>query len=65
MKGGNMEKTKKNSKAPPRYDEDTRKKCIELALKGMNVEEIVKAVKGPKQRAVMRYLRKAEVNIKR
>jgi hypothetical protein len=65
MKGGKMEKSKKNSKAPPRYNEDIKKKCIELALKGMNVEEIVKTIKGPKQRAVMRYLRKAEVDIKR
>ena len=56
---------KKNSKIPPRYSEDTKKKCIELALKGMNVEEIVKAVKGPKHRAIMRYLRHAEVEFKR
>ena len=61
-----MESAKKNIRAgPPRYDEDIKKKCIEMALKGMNVEEIVKAVKGPKQRAVMRYLHHAEVQIKR
>jgi len=60
-----MESAKKNSRAPPRYSEETRKKCIELALKGMKVDEIVKAVKGPKHRAVMRYLRHAEVEIKR
>ena len=61
-----MESAKKNIRAgPPRYDDDIKKKCIELALKGMNVEEIVKAVKGPKSRAVMRYLRHAEVQIKR
>ncbi|MDP2926450.1 MAG: hypothetical protein Q8N99_08790 [Nanoarchaeota archaeon] len=61
-----MESAKKNIRqGPPRYDDDIKKKCIELALKGMNVEEIVKSVKGPKQRAVMRYLRHAEVQIKR
>ena len=61
-----MESAKKNTRqGPPRYDDDIKKKCIELALKDMNVEEIVKSVKGPKQRAVMRYLRHAEVQIKR
>lgn len=55
----------KKNKAPPRYNEEIKKKCIEMALRGMNVEEIVKAVKGPKTRAVMRYLRHAEVEIKR
>ena len=63
MKGGNkMESAKKNKKAgPPRYDDDIKKKCVELALKGMNVDEIVKTIKGPKSRAVMRYLRHAEI----
>jgi hypothetical protein len=61
-----MESAKKNKKAgPPRYDEAIKKKCVELALKGMNVDEIVKTVKGPKQRAVMRYLRHAEVRVNR
>jgi len=61
-----MESAKKSLRAgPPRYNEEVKKKCIEMALRGMNVEEIVKAVKGPKQRAVMRYLRHAEVQIKR
>jgi hypothetical protein len=61
-----MESAKKNKKAgPPRYDDDIKKKCVELALKGMNVDEIVKTVKGPKSRAVMRYLRHAEVQVKR
>lgn len=57
-----MESAKKNTRqGPPRYDDTIKKKCVELALKGMNVEEIVKNVKGPKSRAVMRYLRHAEV----
>ena len=30
-----MEQAKKH-KAPPRYDDTTKKKCIELALKVMN-----------------------------
>ena len=59
-----MEQAKKH-KAPPRYDDTTKKKCIELALKGMNVYEIVKNVKGPKHRAVMRYLSAAEVQMNR
>lgn len=59
-----MESARKN-KTPPRYDENTKKKCVELALKGMNVDEIVKSVKGPKHRAVMRYLSKAEVQMNR
>ncbi len=57
-----MESAKKNKKAgPPRYDDDIKKKCVELALKGMNVDEIVKTIKGPKSRAVMRYLKHAEI----
>lgn len=60
-----MESTKKKRQAPPRYNEDIKKKCVEFALRGMTVDDIVKAVKGPKQRAVMRYLRHAEVEIKR
>ena len=61
-----MEQAKKNLRAgPPRYDDTIKKKCVEFALKGMNVEDIVKTMKGPKQRAVMRYLRHAEVQVKR
>lgn len=57
-----MESSKKNVRVgPPRYDDTIKKKCVELALKGMNVEEIVKNVKGPKSRAVLRYLKHAEV----
>lgn len=64
MKGGNMEQPKRNAKAPPRYEEALKRKCVELALKGMNVDDIVKTMKGPKSRAVMRYLRHAEVDMK-
>ena len=61
-----MEQPKKNYRAVrPFYSDETKKKCVEFALKGMTVEEIVKAIKGPKTRAVMRYLRHAEVPIKR
>lgn len=57
-----MESAKKNTRqGPPRYDDTIKKKCVELALKGMSVDEIVKNVKGPKSRAVLRYLRHAEV----
>lgn len=59
-----MEQLKKN-RAPARYNEDTKKKCVELALRGIKVNEIVKTIKGPKSRAVMRYLRHAEVEFKR
>lgn len=61
-----MEQTKRNYRAArPFYSEDIKKKCVELALRGMAVDEIVKTVKGPKTRAVLRYLKHAEVPIKR
>ena len=57
-----MESAKKNTRqGPPRYDDTIKKKCVELALRGVSVDEIVKTIKGPKSRAVMRYLRHAEV----
>jgi len=52
---------KKNEKAPNRYNDDVKKRAVQLYHSGKNVHEIVKILNGPAHKAVRRYLKKAGI----
>lgn len=45
------------------YDASVKDKCVALAKKGKTLAEIVSEVKGPKAKAVLRYLKAAGVEL--
>lgn len=54
----------KKSRIPPRYDKAVREEVVSLAKEGYKLSEILDKVQ-PKKRAVLRYLKKAGIEIKR
>ncbi|MEM4271404.1 MAG: hypothetical protein QXO70_04925 [Candidatus Pacearchaeota archaeon] len=59
-------KAEQKPKLPPRirYGQEVRDEVVSLAKQGLNLKEILERVQ-PRKRAVLRYLRKANVEIPR
>ena len=73
MKGGeNMESKKSNKKVenkeklPPRnrYNQQVRDEVVSLAKQGLTINQILEKVQ-PRKRAILRYLKKASIEIPR
>ena len=73
MKGGNKMESKKNvkkveqkDKLPPktRYSQQVRDEIISLAKNGLSLTQILVKVQ-PRKRAILRYLKKANIEIPR
>ncbi len=60
----NKEKVEEKKKAPPRYEKAVKDEVVSLAKQGLKLSEILEKVQ-PKKRAVLRYLKKAGIEIKR
>jgi hypothetical protein len=50
---------------PRSYPKETKEKCVSLAKQGKTLAEIMKAVPGPKEKALLRYCRAAGVTLAR
>ena len=46
------------------YPKNIRDKCVELLKEGKKVNEVIEIVSGPKRRAILRYAKKAGLEIK-
>lgn len=58
-------KEKKEGDKKAKYGDDIKQKAVALGKQGKTVSEIVKTLNGPKPKAIMRYLKAANVEIKR
>lgn len=73
MKGGknmeskkNVKKVEQKEKLPPRnrYNQQVRDEVVSLAKQGLTISQILEKVQ-PRKRAILRYLKKASIEIPR
>ena len=62
----NLEKTKGGIEkmAWVKYDDAVKQTCLDLLKQGRKIREVVRAVNGPKKKAIMRWARKAGISYK-
>lgn len=61
----NEDSTTVKNKAPPRYSDEIKQRCVQLLREGKTIDEVVKIMDGPKHKAIKRYAAKFGFEIKK
>ena len=51
----NEDSTTVKNKAPPKYSDEVKQKCVQLLREGKTIDEVVEIMGGPKHKAIKRY----------
>lgn len=57
-------KTTQKSSHPTRYPKEIQLECVNLLKQGLSVVEVIDKMNGPKERAIKRYAKKFNFEIK-